>query len=602
MKSAIRILVILLIVSCHFVTTEISVWANTIFYLAVVLLSVYAVVVFWRSGQPLKINIPEILLVGFIAYLFTNNIINGSFWGNERLLNYLILLLLYFAFALLCKTDKGILNFIFYGLLAGITLELIVGFGQMFGIVPNSDTQFVLGGLFGNPGAFAGYLSIVSTFILATVFFQKQIFKSENYYYAAIFCFFCAVCLIAFSDSRGAWIAFLAGLAFVLNHKFEIIKSLVGQLKSKISKWITGIVLVLSIVFVGFALYQYKPDSAFGRLFVWKVSKTMILEKPMFGNGFGHFEACYGKTQAHYFLSHDATENEIQVADYVTCAYNEFLEILIESGIIGLLLFAAILYFALAKHCKPTYPKYYIAAKASLITLFILTLVSYPFRLIPNQLIFICCLFIVFRTGHFREFSITNSRKIFVTLWLSSVLCLSFIYSKHLLGMYHFHTGYAKVFSGDINNGIKDYEKAYKLLQNNGKFLFYYGSAFYLKQDYTHSIIYLKQATELTSNPNAFITLGNSLKELERYTEAEQAYKKASGITPSKLYPKYLLAQLYIKMQNTEKAIEMASSIVKAKEKVPTTAGMQIKEEMQKLIDQYNNLDVKPLKTNIMSP
>jgi O-antigen polymerase len=124
------------------------------------------------------------------------------------------------------------------------------------------------------------------------------------------------------------------------------------------------------------------------------------------------------------------------------------------------------------------------------------------------------------------------------------------------------------------------------------KFLFYFGSAFYLKQDYEQSVDFLKKAAELTSNPNAFITLGNSFKELKRYEEAEQAYKTASGITPAKLYPRYLLVLLYIEMQEKEKALIMANYIINAEEKIATTAGRQIKEEMQILVDQYSKPDV----------
>lgn len=93
------------------------------------------------------------MLTGFVAYLFANNIINGSFWGNERLYYYLSLLLLYFAFKILYRNDNVILKFVFYGLLAGLIIELLTGFGQLFGITPNSDSKFLLGGLFGNPGA-----------------------------------------------------------------------------------------------------------------------------------------------------------------------------------------------------------------------------------------------------------------------------------------------------------------------------------------------------------------------------------------------------------------------------------------------------------------
>ncbi len=584
MKTLTRILIILLLVLCHFQGTDVQVWTNALLYLVIAILFALSGVVSWKTNTLLKINVPEILIVLFIIYLIVNNALLGTLLGNERLLNYLIAFSLYFPFALLYKSDKGIINFIFYGIIAGLSLEILVGFGQLFGFVHNSNPQFVLGGLFGNPGAFAGYLAIVSSLLLASVIFSKDLFKSENFLYAAIFNICCAACLLVLGDSRGAWVAAFAGAFFVLNQKYKIVKSVISTLKSIISKWIAVFVLALSVLFICFALYQYKPDSAYGRLFIWKTSKTMILDNPISGNGFGFFKASYGKVQAHYFLNNNACEKEIQVADYVTLAYNEFLEILIESGILGLILFLSILYFALIKNKT----RYHFAAKASLISLLILSMVSYPFRYMPNLLIMVICLMALLQPIKYGTYTITKYKKTVISFVLLGVFSILRLGCRQIYGQYHFDKGYQKVVSNNIDKGIGEYKKAYPAFKYNGEFLFYCGSAHYLKQDFSGCIKYLKKATSLSSEPNAFITLGNALKEEKRYQDAEQAYFMASGITPSKLYPKYLLAKLYVEMQQTEKAIEMAKHITETKEKVNTTAGMQIKEEMRKYITQYN--------------
>lgn len=602
MKAAVRILVILLMVICHFVTTEISMWSYAVLYLVIALLSVLAIIAFWKSGEPLRISIPEFLLIGFVSFLFLNNGIKGSLFGNERLLNYLILLLLYFAFVMLYQTDKDILKFIFYGLLAGLITELIIGFGQLFGIIPNSDTKFLLGGLFGNPSAFAGYLAIVFPFLLVIIFLYKELYKSENLLYTTVLSLFCAASLVILCNSRGAWIASFIGPTLVLNHKYKFFNYLKCLLKTTTSKLLTGVVLLSVVIFISIALYHYKEESAFGRVFIWKVSKTMVRENPLFGKGYASFEAGYGKVQATYFLNNLPSESEIQVADYVTSAYNEFLEMLIESGIIGLLLFGTILYFALVKRYDETSSKYQIAAKGSLIALIVLGLVSYPFKLMPNLLLFVIFLFIIFRTGQYKAITISRFRKPIVSIWLLAILGLVCGSSSLVYGNYHFRKGYERVLNNDFENGITEYKKAYSFLNNSGEYLFYYGSALYLKYDYSGSVHFLQKAVALVSDPNAFITLGNSLQQLKRYPEAEHAYQMASAITPAKLYPKYLLAKLYIEMQQTGKALKMAELIINTKEKVPTTAGSEIKAEMKVLINQYRNLSVKPLKPVPMSP
>lgn len=587
-----RLLVMLIMILCHFNGAMFSVWTDAILYLCIVTISIGAVIVFFKNNLTLRYSIPELIFLLYITYLLVFNGIKGSLLNNERLLTYLTILFLYLPLSILYKRDKGLLRYILYGILATATLEVVFGFGQIFGFIPNFNSQFVLGGLFGNPGAFGGHLAIVFSFIFVMVMFRKELHLSENIYYASLVCLLCVVFLVIMSDSRGAWIATFSGLAFILNYKYNIISSATSFLKSKTVIYISGVVLICFIVILSFALYQYKPASAFGRLFVWKVSKEMVLEKPIFGNGYGFFEASYGKIQAQYFIDNNAGSNEIEVADYVTCAYNEFLEMLIESGFVGLVLFLGILFFAFFSRSNPNNSKIRIAAKASLIALIALSMVSYPFRLMPNQIILVSCIFIIFQTANYKTYHTGHFAKTIALLMLSIILVLSFFYGKYLYGTYHFRNGYAKVIRGDINGGIKDYVIAANQLQNNGKFLFYFGSAFYLKQDYEQSVDFLKKAAELTSNPNAFITLGNSFKELKRYEEAEQAYKTASGITPAKLYPRYLLVLLYIEMQETEKALIMANYIINAEEKIATTAGRQIKEEMQILVDQYSKPDV----------
>lgn len=593
MKIVARILVVVLLIVSHFVGTTFFVWASAILYLVVTLLSIVSVIQFWKSKKLLKVNFPEILLLLFVIYVCLNNVVNSTFSGNGNLFNYLIFFLLYFAFVFLYNNDKEIIKFLFLGLFAGFLLELLLGYGQLFGVFSNSDSKFVLGGLFGNPGAFSGYLAVFSSFLLTIICFYKELFKSENFLLAILFSFFCGVCLIILCDSRGAWVAISISAVFVLNQRYRFTNAIQNLLKTKTSKIITSATLLITILVVSIGLFCYKIESAKGRLLIWKISADMVVNNPLFGSGLGSFETSYGKAQATYFLSNNASESETQLADYVTCAYNEFLEILIELGIVGLLLFAAILYFALTKRENEKTSKFLIASKASLISLLILSMVSYPFKIMPTIILFVICLLIIFRIGEYRSIVILKYNKQVVFIWLVGISALVYGGSRQVYGIYHFRNGYVKVLNKDFDSGIRDYKKAYPFLNNSGEFQFYYGAVLYLKHDYSASIFHLQKAVSLQSGPNTFITLGNALQKLKQYDKAEQAYRMATGITPAKLYPKYLLVKLYVEMQQTDKALNIAKSIINAKEKTATTAGFEIKNEMKLLIDRYSKPNVK---------
>jgi hypothetical protein len=111
MKIVARVLVITLVVVCHFGATRFFVSSQVILYSVILLLVLLSVIEFWKHGQSIEIAIPEILLIGFIVYLFAINITNGTFLGNHRLFNYLTVLLLYFIFVVLHQRDKAIIKF-----------------------------------------------------------------------------------------------------------------------------------------------------------------------------------------------------------------------------------------------------------------------------------------------------------------------------------------------------------------------------------------------------------------------------------------------------------------------------------------------------------
>jgi tetratricopeptide (TPR) repeat protein len=87
-----------------------------------------------------------------------------------------------------------------------------------------------------------------------------------------------------------------------------------------------------------------------------------------------------------------------------------------------------------------------------------------------------------------------------------------------------------------------------------------------------------------TSDEILYTTLGDTYKSLKRYAEAEQAYKHAYYVVPHKLYPRYLLANLYRETGKKEEAIRTAKSILNQKIKVHSTATEEIIKEMQDLI------------------
>jgi tetratricopeptide (TPR) repeat protein len=76
--------------------------------------------------------------------------------------------------------------------------------------------------------------------------------------------------------------------------------------------------------------------------------------------------------------------------------------------------------------------------------------------------------------------------------------------------------------------------------------------------------------------------MGRNCQALKRYAEAELCFLKAANIVPSRIYPLYLLANLYVEMGETEKAQEIAQIVLTKEPKVQSTAVREMREKNER--------------------
>jgi hypothetical protein len=192
-----------------------------------------------------------------------------------------------------------------------------------------------------------------------------------------------SVLVLPVAMSRAAWMAGFGGCSVVVLHfivRNRKIKNFIFSNKKKI-------ILVASLAFIvtvagGFGMYHLKKDSADGRTFIWKNTFTLIKENP-FGVGIGNFSGSYGDVQAAYFESGKGTEDEERIAGNPEYAFNEYLQICAEQGIIIFVLFVCIILCVLILPQRHRHKGKRVATAASLVTLLIAAGFSYPFSVLP---------------------------------------------------------------------------------------------------------------------------------------------------------------------------------------------------------------------------
>ncbi len=130
--------------------------------------------------------------------------------------------------------------------------------------------------------------------------------------YTALASTFLIACAIIASESRAGILSM--GCIFLLYFPMKW---------PKIGKALTfGLVMLFTASSV--FLYHYKKDSADGRLLIWQCTWNMIKERPLYGYGYGGFQANYMDEQAQFFRTHP-NSRYAQLADDVKSPFNEYL-------------------------------------------------------------------------------------------------------------------------------------------------------------------------------------------------------------------------------------------------------------------------------------
>jgi len=128
-----------------------------------------------------------------------------------------------------------------------------------------------------------------------------------------------------------------------------------------------------------------------GRLYIWRVTSSHLLERPLFGYGPGAFEAKFIEWETAYWREGRGSADQRQFAGLQAHAHNDYLEVLVDRGWVGLLsllvLIASFLVFAFQQTTRsPT--GLMAAGSAGLVALATVAFVDFPLHR-PTEL----CLF-----------------------------------------------------------------------------------------------------------------------------------------------------------------------------------------------------------------
>lgn len=471
--------------------------------------------------------------------------------------------------------------------------EAIYGCLQLYGYAESNNYLYKLTGSFHNPGPYAGFLATILPLLLQ-FFLQKSSIKNKWFRLPMIL--LCNIGILLFLSilpatmSRAAWLAAILGSGVVLAKYYKLydrLRLLIA--KHKIITASSFFILGLLVLALCIGIYYLKKDSADGRLLMWKVTTRIIVDNPWFGVGIGGFSGAYGKAQAAYFASGEATEQEEYLAGSPEYAFNEFLQIAAETGLIGLLLFWGILYVSFRMACKCRQW----GVVGSLSALLIFSCFSYPFNIWQHILLLVLLLAIC---GN-------NKQEFHKKIDYRTVIILSIVPLLSIIGValkwreqqksieaWKEEQAYYNmaIYEGTVDN----YQCLYPCLREDPRFLFEYGQCLSKTGKYEQSNIIMHEGAERSSDPMFWNIIGKNHQAMGDYRQAEKCFQYASLMVPHRLYPIYLLANLYFESNDIEKALQTAHRVIEKRPKVMSAAIDEMKAEMKEKIETYQNIQL----------
>jgi hypothetical protein len=401
-------------------------------------------------------------------------------------------------------------SFLILALVTIVAHILIVVF-QQIRIFPSLHGYFNNGSTFGNPDMLGSYFAVLLPFC----FMLKGNWKRKGY-----IVFLISILLLVLIQARSAIFALiLCGLLWLILNK-------------RISKRLVIISFSIAVVLLVLLIYWH-PESVYGRFFIWFISIKMIIQKP-FGWGLFAFEKHYPEFQASYV---SVNQNILKVInpDVVHSPFNEFLNVGVTLGIIGLLLYITLVilvfYYAIKSQSWLIYP---------IFIFFVISMFYFPFKIAPLLVLVVPLLSVIsgrIKVASKKKLSVSG-KILFIPLILLSLFFVSSSVSKYK-NYKNWQQAVMFLRKGDLIESERMFSSLYPAMKENGRFLITYANLKYRQGHPGKALRLLKEAESYFCDKTLSLKFAKLYAELGMYEQAEEKFDLAINIAPNSFTAPY---------------------------------------------------------------
>ena len=291
-------------------------------------------------------------------------------------------------------------------------------------------------------------------------------------------------------------------------------------------RWaVPATVIASAMLLIG--AFVLKPDSALGRLHVWRMESRAIAARPWRGAGPGMGPWAYGEAQEAFFREHleTASPATVWVAGCPEYAFNEFLGLGVEYGLPALLLAIALVVASIVVLHRAESP-----FAAGVLAWSLFACASYPLSVPPL-------------------------RTLGIGFALVAVLAGCLLVRKRAVGFLPLL--FALLLAGWLGKQgafVPSDRESYKNLYSRGY-------ALHQAARYEESTAVLELGAKMSCDPMFEVILGKNAEALGDDDRAEALYEKAHYMVPARLYPLVRQMRLQIRQGRNREALRTARRI-----------------------------------------
>lgn len=407
-------------------------------------------------------------------------------------------------------------------------------------LIQNSVTGsegYAMGSTFINPDMLGSYLAVLFPFCLMQVRFLKIIGP------AALILGFVS---LLFNQSRTSIVAVLCiGLVWVIINKHLKVNALI----------MAGTILL----FLLFLLIAWHPESVFGRFFLWHVAIKMIVAKPL-GWGLLAFERDFPMFQAE-ILSNKPDIIQVFSPQVVHSPFNEFLNVGVTLGLIGIVLVCILLFLVFKRLIKTKSILLY-----PILVFVVVSMFYFPFKISP--LIALVIPIIAWVTNNDHCYFKVNLRKTIGELFLLLIIIISAIGGAKAFEMHKCYKQWQKAYLITLdNNSGKAAEPIflhlYPKLKTDGRFLITYSNLIKDSGNVNEAVELLEEANQYFCDIGLSLGLAQLYEIQGLYDKAEAKYDLAMSLSPGRFTAAYKKILFLNRIGRSDEANAIAAKLIK---------------------------------------